>query len=86
MVSVRSLVAARRASSRTARLAASSRAPSRASCSPAGVRVTFRLVRTNRGVPISFSSCRICRDNAGWVMNKASAARPKWSDSATATK
>ena len=35
--------------------------------------------------PISRSSCCICRDSAGWVMNSRTAARPMWPSSATTT-
>lgn len=32
------------------------------------------------------SSCRMARDSGGWLMRRRSAARPKWSSSATAVK
>src|SRR5699024_1120810 len=53
---------------------------------PAGERLTERVVRLNSEVPSSASRARIVRLRGGWAMPRRSAARPKWSSSATATK
>ena len=66
--------------------AARMRAASTFRNSPAGVSRTWRVVRTNSGVPSSPSSWRIDWDSAGWAMWRRSAARPKWRVSATAAK
>jgi hypothetical protein len=54
--------------------------------SPAAVRSTRRVVRSNSGAPSCDSSCRIAWDSGDWAMRSASAARPKCRVSATATK
>ena len=58
----------------------------RAEPSPAGVSSTRRVVRTNSTSPSSRSSSRIARESGDCDMCRRSAARPKCSSSATATK
>ena len=70
---------ARRSASITSR-AGSSRAR------PAGVSATDRVLRSNSVVPSSRSSSLMVRVTGGWAMCSRSAARRKWSSSATARK
>jgi NAD(P)-dependent dehydrogenase (short-subunit alcohol dehydrogenase family) len=58
----------------------------RSSTEPASVSATERLVRISRSAPSRRSSCRIARDSGGCAIPSRSAARPKCSSSATATK
>src|SRR6478609_7392447 len=64
----------------------SSRWASSRNATPAPVSSTRRLSRSRRRAPTDFSSFWICRDSGGWVIWSRSAARPKCSSSATATK
>ena len=52
---------------------------------PAAVSRTERLVRSRSRAPIACSSRLIWRDSGGWVMFSRTAARRKFSSSATAT-
>lgn len=54
--------------------------------SPAGVSATRRVVRSKSCTPSSRSKRRTATDSGGWVMCSRSAARPKWSSSATTRK
>ncbi len=70
----------------SARAEASRGTASSSNCSPAAVSSVPRRSRSKTSAPRSCSRLRICRDSAGWAMCSRSAARPKWSSSATATK
>src|SRR4051812_10774997 len=78
--------AARRASSTANSTSASALRARASSATPAGVSSTRRVVRTNSTSPSWRSSSRIARDSGDCDMCRRSAARPKCSSSATATK
>jgi len=58
----------------------------RAISRPVSVRRTFRGVRSTSATPSSSSSLRIWVERVGWLTKLASAARPKWRYSASATR
>ena len=64
--------------------ASSSRA-SGSKASPAGLRATWRRLRSNRRTPSVASSCAMAWVRGGWVMCSRRAARPKCSSSASTT-
>ena len=55
-------------------------------CSPASVSMMWPGLRSISSTPSSFSSFLIWVDSVGWLTKQASAARPKWRWSATATR
>lgn len=76
----------RRAVSGALSASTSSRRASMRNASPAGESATRRRSRSSSRAPTARSSFWICRLSGGWVMDRRSAARPKCSSSATATK
>ncbi|KGI69881.1 hypothetical protein EU78_23300 [Mycolicibacterium rufum] len=71
---------------RNASAASMSARASATSAAPAGVNATERRSRSNSWTFRSRSSALICWDSEGPAIRKRSAARPKFSSSATATK
>ncbi len=78
--------AARRVRRSAASTASRAARPSRSRTAPASVSATARRVRSSSVTPSRRSSCWIARDSGGCAMPSRSAARPKCSSSATATK
>ena len=78
--------AARRTSVTAPSISANARRERSSKTEPDAVSSTLRVVRTNSTTPRSRSSSRIARDNGDCDMCNRSAARPKCSSSATATK
>src|ERR1700710_390261 len=67
-----------RAKSIRSRDAVSTSSPRRANSRPTSVSITSPGRRSTSATPRFRSRSRICIDSAGWVMEQASAARPKW--------
>ncbi len=78
--------AARRARSIAAATPSAAIRPSSSSTAPAGVSATRRLVRSSSRTPSLRSSLPMAADSGGWAMPRRSAARVKFSSSATAMK
>ncbi|VXC62738.1 hypothetical protein MASSI9I_90057 [Massilia sp. 9I] len=79
-------LATRRTRSGRAPASCRMRRASGSSALPAAVSATWRRLRRNSGAPSSSSSPAMLCDSGGCVMCRRSAARPKWSSSATVTK